>query len=685
PQLDILPSFFPKRTEEDGAIFWDKDTTEIYNLIRGVTFPFPGAFSFLEDEKIRIWKAQPFDTRLFNPDNLPVRRALLWLFEYPDIGLMFQVKSALKNESGYDLLISVAVPHPVHWGTALAWNEKKPIATTWVADCGDPYMGLTYETYKKPFYLKYLEKAWGHTNSHNDTFDTAVTKTRDLLEGAVKRQLVSDVPVGVFLSGGVDSTAITAFASRHVSGKLNTYSVEYDFNIDGESELGLAAITAKKYNTNHHEMKVESKNIIEDFEKMVFQYDEPFADAANLPLYLLAKKCASDITVVLQGDGVFESDDWGTIRMPSKETQEKLLKLGVNADKNYYNNNDSLESNEDMEALFEVLSKYKDKNGSKGLEVDKCPYNSNDALESNDDMTQLFETLDSVKDKNGNPAILTANNIVANPDFEKIKADNFQKYHYELFTDTLKKYPQHDKELFDADVVISLPKVKTHQKAGITAALKNLVGVNGDKDFLPHHRLGGTDMGGDCYPGKNYLRYTAELLQDTANRHLGKPAYKFWVRASAFIWRLSRPKKTDHLAAAWYGNDTTWRMVMDLNLIVNFGKRDGTIAKTPQRLLYSLCDGIVGGQGDGPLKPDPLNLGVVCFSDDSSRTDISMATLMGLDVNKIPLLQAAKTFMTDRKIKIKYNGSEVKVEDLKKNAVVAIPPPGWVNYLKVSD
>lgn len=241
------------------------------------------------------------------------------------------------------------------------------------------------------------------------------------------------------------------------------------------------------------------------------------------------------------------------------------------------------------------------------------------------------------------------------------------------------------KELFEADIVISLPKVKTHQKAGITAALKNLVGVNGDKDFLPHHRLGGSDMGGDCYPGKNYLRYSAELLQDTANRHLGKPAYKFWVRISAMIWRLSRPKKTDHLAAGWYGNDTTWRMVMDLNKIVNFGKRDGTLSDEPQRLLYSLCDGIIGGQGDGPLKPDPLNLGIVCFSDDSARTDISMATLMGMDVNKIPLLQAAKSFMPDKKITVRYNGNEVNIADLKKHSVKAIPPPGWVAYLKSGD
>ncbi len=89
-----------------------------------------------------------------------LRRILLWLFEYPDIGLMFQVKKALKNVSGYDLLISVAVPHPVHWGTAKARSSKHRIASTWVADCGDPYMLVPYETYKKPFYLGWLEKSF---------------------------------------------------------------------------------------------------------------------------------------------------------------------------------------------------------------------------------------------------------------------------------------------------------------------------------------------------------------------------------------------------------------------------------------------------------------------------------------------------------------------------------------------
>ena len=86
-----------------------------------------------------------------------VSRALLMLFEYPDIEIMFKVKKAMKHESGYDLLVSVAVPHPVHWGVTWAKTKKHPIARTWVADCGDAYMGLIkHDSFSKLFYFKYL-------------------------------------------------------------------------------------------------------------------------------------------------------------------------------------------------------------------------------------------------------------------------------------------------------------------------------------------------------------------------------------------------------------------------------------------------------------------------------------------------------------------------------------------------
>jgi methionyl-tRNA formyltransferase len=66
-QIDLEPTFYPKRTESDGCIFWERDSDEIYNLIRAVTKPFPGAFTFYKNVKIKIWRGYPFDTRLFDP------------------------------------------------------------------------------------------------------------------------------------------------------------------------------------------------------------------------------------------------------------------------------------------------------------------------------------------------------------------------------------------------------------------------------------------------------------------------------------------------------------------------------------------------------------------------------------------------------------------------------------------
>jgi uncharacterized protein (DUF362 family) len=238
------------------------------------------------------------------------------------------------------------------------------------------------------------------------------------------------------------------------------------------------------------------------------------------------------------------------------------------------------------------------------------------------------------------------------------------------------------KELFDVDVVISIPKIKTHQKTGITGALKNLVGVNGDKDFLPHHRLGGTGFGGDCYPGKNYLRLWSELSQDNANRNQGKFTYWFWIKISSILWRMTKTTKVHHLAASWYGNDTTWRMVLDLNKIAIYGRADGSLADQPQRTLFSLCDGIIGGHGDGPLKPKPLPLGVICFSNNSAISDISMALLMRFDFHKIPLLEGAYNLSEKNDISLIFNGSPITFNGLSSHAIDTLPAPGWVEYLK---
>lgn len=130
-----------------------------------------------------------------------------------------------------------------------------------------------------------------------------INTTSLLLEQGVKRQLVSDVPVGVFLSGGIDSSLVTAFASKNMGGKkLSTYTAAFDFDI-GINELEGAKKVAQHYGTDHHELFIEGKNLPNVVDRLIHHHDAPFSDAANIPLYLLTNALGGSVKVILQGDG----------------------------------------------------------------------------------------------------------------------------------------------------------------------------------------------------------------------------------------------------------------------------------------------------------------------------------------------------------------------------------------------
>lgn len=113
----------------------------------------------LKDIGKRRWKSPDFGNSKFG---FLLTRALSRLgslsIEYPDIELVLKLKKALKRENGYDLMISSAVPYPVHWGIAASRKLNHRIAKTWVADCGDPYMGCETDSFKKWPHFKYVEK-----------------------------------------------------------------------------------------------------------------------------------------------------------------------------------------------------------------------------------------------------------------------------------------------------------------------------------------------------------------------------------------------------------------------------------------------------------------------------------------------------------------------------------------------
>ena len=136
----------------------------------------------------------------------------------------------------------------------------------------------------------------------DDDYGTAVERVRELFDQAVKAHLVSDVPVGVFLSGGIDSSAITAFASKHYGGKLKTFSAGFDFD-RGVNELPRARAVAEHFGTDHHELHVSGGDVSGVIERLVLCHDQPFGDAANIPLFLLCEQLGDGDKVVLQGDG----------------------------------------------------------------------------------------------------------------------------------------------------------------------------------------------------------------------------------------------------------------------------------------------------------------------------------------------------------------------------------------------
>lgn len=196
--------------------------------------------------------------------------------------------------------------------------------------------------------------------------------------------------------------------------------------------------------------------------------------------------------------------------------------------------------------------------------------------------------------------------------------------------------------ILNADVVISLPKLKTHKKVGLTVNLKNLVGINGNKNWLPHHREGTPSQGGDQFADDGMKRRVERSTVAQFKRlfpMLGplRPIAAGPIKAMGK--RVFGDTNADTIRSGnWYGNDTTWRMVLDLNRILHYARSDGRLDQRPVRRFFSLVDGIVAGEGNGPLDPIPKPCGVIVAGFNPVAVDLVCARLMGFDYRRIPML-----------------------------------------------
>ena len=240
-----------------------------------------------------------------------------------------------------------------------------------------------------------------------------------------------------------------------------------------------------------------------------------------------------------------------------------------------------------------------------------------------------------------------------------------------------------------------MPKPKTHRKAGVTISLKNLVGINANKEFLPHHTLGSKAEGGDAYANSNeYLKRANEVL-DIKNELVHDGEMEIAGYAEKLYEALQRKGAESNgerfWEGSWYGNDTIWRTIIDLNRILLYADKEGKMTKEMQRKLFIVGDMIVSGEKEGPLEPTPTYPGVIVMGNDPLQFDRVVCSLMGFDYHDIPTLFNTEISNTDFPIS-KTDEVDIVSNDSRwnKNSMEEIrekyslefqPTMGWIDKL----
>jgi uncharacterized protein (DUF362 family) len=241
--------------------------------------------------------------------------------------------------------------------------------------------------------------------------------------------------------------------------------------------------------------------------------------------------------------------------------------------------------------------------------------------------------------------------------FSNVSKDRFKKLRITNYNPSI-MYDHHNekkneylisKDILSADVIINMPKPKTHRKAGVTIALKNMVGINTNKEWLPHHTTGPVSKNGDEYKENSIRKIIISKLLDKINscisqRRLVKAKIYNFIRKSLSFSRKIIPFKDCFSEGSWYGNDTIWRTIVDLNKIIFYADKNGMMTNKIQRKMLIIADMIISGEGDGPLRPSPKKVGIIAVGENPVIFDKTVSTIMGFDYKLIPSIYNATNY-----------------------------------------
>ncbi len=259
--------------------------------------------------------------------------------------------------------------------------------------------------------------------------------------------------------------------------------------------------------------------------------------------------------------------------------------------------------------------------------------------------------------------------------------------------------------IMDADVVISIPKLKTHKKVGVTMNIKGLVGINTNKNLIVHYSVGSVSEGGDQYPPDHFTPLEERLIKTERwmyDTFLAKRSVTLEYIHRSIYWlhgKFLKPlgievEKSKRLldAGNWHGNDTAWRMSVDLLKLITFADRKGGLHEEPQRRLFTVIDGVLGGDNKGPLEPDPHFAGVLIASENLLSADIVGTRLMGFDPLKVKTFSYLMNepnwnYGVEHLSDIKVVSNEDKIGGCLQNNVDRFfsfrPHPGWVGHIEI--
>jgi uncharacterized protein (DUF362 family) len=192
-----------------------------------------------------------------------------------------------------------------------------------------------------------------------------------------------------------------------------------------------------------------------------------------------------------------------------------------------------------------------------------------------------------------------------------------------------------------ADAIINIPKLKTHKKCGMTGCLKGMVGLAGNKNLLPHYRFGSPSGGGDQFPDGRRNGPLENALVGRAKRlllHGGSTTRSLIGALKPIGYRLFG--STHHVVRSgnWSGNDTIWRTVLDLATIMTYGDSGGIMREEPARRFFNFVDGIVGGEGNGPLDAEPRPARLLVAGASPLVVDAVSAVIAGMGPCRLPLI-----------------------------------------------